>query len=118
MLRHRARHAREEVAREIGRGVVRAVGQRVAAVEEAPQRVVDLHALVDAEAHAGVVHLAPLLVDLLALVVAEGREEVIEVGIRLRRAVLPVELHAVAQQPAGVARGCGVVIADEQQMHR
>ena len=71
-----ARHAREELARQVRRRSVRGVGQRVAAVEEVPQRAVDLPAGVDAERDAGVGDAAALLRDLLALVALQPGEEV------------------------------------------
>ena len=42
VLGHRLRHPREEVARQVGRGAVRLVGEGVAAVEEVPVCVADL----------------------------------------------------------------------------
>jgi hypothetical protein len=48
---------------------------------------------------AGIAYLAPLLADFLALALRQCRQKSIEIGIAL---VLPVKLHAVANQPAGL----------------
>ncbi len=72
---HVSLHAREEVAAEIGRGMVQRVGQRVALVEEVPKLGVDRRALVGAEADAGLEHATALLRDLLALVALQAGQE-------------------------------------------
>ena len=63
----------EEVARQVGRGVVRAVGQGVAAVEEVPVGRVDRGALgMHVKVMPGVGDAAALLLDLLALVALQA----------------------------------------------
>jgi hypothetical protein len=52
-----------------------------------------------ADGDAGIAYLAPLLADFLALALRQCSQKSIEIGIAL---VLPVKLHAVANQPAGL----------------
>ena len=118
VLRHRAGHALEEIAREVRRRVVRAVGQRVAAVEEIPFLRRDLVALVHRERDARIGDAAPFLLDLLALLALQAGQEGDEVGVGHRLGVGPVELHRAAHHPACVGGGLLVLRVEEQQMRR
>ena len=88
LLRHRLRRAGEEVARQVGRRVVRAVGEACSSGRRSPSRRRRSAAPIAArEGDAGLGDAAPLLLDLLALLALQAGEEVGEVGIRRRRAV-------------------------------
>ena len=91
------------------------VGALVAAVEEIPILWRDGSSLHTAEAHASVGHLASLLPDLLALVLRQRGQEVVEAGIG-RSCVFPVKLHGLAQHHAGFAAGLQIVFAGKQQV--
>jgi hypothetical protein len=94
------------------------VGAAVARVEEVPVRLVDRGALQRAEAHAGFRHPAPFLRNVLALVALQRAQEGGEVGAGLRRIGLPVELHALADQPAVLLQGGAVLVGGKQQVCR
>ncbi|MCY1222830.1 hypothetical protein D9M72_349350 [compost metagenome] len=102
-----------------------AIGLAVAAVEEAPGLVVDLAAAQVAEADAGLRHLAPLGADVLALLLRQRGQEVVETGVRLTEALAatfaaigPVELHAVPHQHAGLLHQPGFGLVGEEDMQR
>ena len=95
-----------------------AVGAHIALVEEVPQVGVDLVGLVHGEGDAGLGHAPPFLLDLLALLALQAGQEGGEVGIRGRRVLGPVELHALARQPALGGDHRGLVGLMEQQVHR
>ena len=94
------------------------VGQRVAAVEEVPQRVVDRDALVRGEGDALLQHAAAFLLDLLALVALQAGQQFGEVGNGAFCVLCPVELHALAQQPAGGGEGGLVGFVAEEHVCR
>ena len=99
----RARDAREELAREVGRRAVLAVGAPVARCEEVPVGARSPRGPVTrtSSTPASATRL-PLLADLLALVVRERGEEVVEVAVA---GVAPMELHAGAlEQPHAAQR--------------
>src|SRR5437660_9115113 len=93
MLRHRGGDTQEKFRREIRRRVMRPIRRCVAVVEECPVAVRDLASDNAPEDDAGVPQPPPLLLHLLALVVVERREIVVEIAIT---GVLPFELNAVA----------------------
>ena len=118
VVRHRRRHAGEEVARQVGRGMVGAVGEGVAAIEEVPVALADVRALVRREADPRVVHAPPFLLDLFALVSMQARQKLSEVGIRRVVAIGPMKLDRAAQQPAGLLRSGAVRVVEEQHVGR
>ena len=98
--------------------MVRLVGQRVAVVEEAPQRLVDFGSQVHGEANALLGDLAAFLLDLLALVALQPGQQITEVELGLRRVLRPVELHPFAQQPACALEAVAVVLVDKKHVYR
>ncbi len=111
VFRHRLAQLQEELQREVGHGAVSAVGAHVAVGEEHPVLLRDLAAAQVAELHAGIAHLASLLADFLALVVAHLAEVIVEAAIA---GVEPVELHAVADQHAGILEHVALGLVGEQ----
>ena len=97
---------------------MRLVGEPVAAVEEVPGGFVDLAAFQRREMHALFSHAPPLLLDLLALVAVQAGQKICEVGKWLWLAVLPVELHPVAQQPAATFGLLRFAFAQKQKVGR
>ena len=98
--------------------MVGAVGQRVAAVEEVPRRFIDSRALELLEVDARIENAPALLSDLFALLALQTAGEFVEVEVGLGAAVLPMELHPFAQQPASALTGGAVGLGQEQQMGR
>jgi hypothetical protein len=88
-------------------------GVAVVAVDVAPQRGVDLVAVARFDAQAGLGDGAALALELLAFLRGEAVEEVGEVAVA---AVQPVELHAAAQQQAGVLQRLTFRLAHEQAL--
>jgi len=115
VLRHGRADAQEKVEIQVGRGKMRLVGVAVAAVEQAPVRLGDVGAAHAAQRDAGRGHLAPLGADVLALLVFERGEEFVEIAVS---GVEPVELHAAAQQVAGIGQLPGLLLGDEQDVGR
>jgi len=68
-----------------------------------------------AEHHPGLADLAPFLADLLAFVLAQGRQEVVEVPVSAGWRT-PVELHVVPHHHAGCLAGLQVCIAGKQDV--
>jgi len=95
---------------------VRLVGQRVAAVEEAPQRFVDFAALMHGELDALFGDTPTFLLDLLAFVTLQTGQQFAEFALWLGFVLGPVELHAVTQQPAGALEGFTVGLINEEQV--
>ena len=95
--------------------MVRAIRALVALEEECPVRGADLGADLADERHAGLGEPAPLLPDLLALVVVERRQEIGEIAVA---AVAPVELQAVAHQHARRRAFARLRLVDEQHVQR
>src|SRR6185295_9587818 len=88
-----------------------AVGAGVAAVEERPVTIADVAPIAPFERDARLTNLAPLLLDLLPLLVIETAEKIVEAAIARIR---PVKLHAVAEHHAATGeRLC--VIGDRKQ---
>ena len=71
----------EELARQVRRAAVGAVGEAVAVVKEVPVRLADLRSLAHTEGHAGFAHIAALLADLFALGALHPGEEIVEVRV-------------------------------------
>ncbi len=88
----------KEIQVQVGRRTVFGIGMRIAAVEKAPVGLARLRAADVAEADAGLGHLAPLGTDVLALLLLQRRQEILEVAIA---GIDPVELDAAAQHEAG-----------------
>src|SRR5882724_2070638 len=99
MLRHGVGHADKKIASQVGRGMVRAIGEGVAAVKKIPVLCRDTSALVRGEADAGFVHTAAFLLDLLALFSLKAGQELREIGVRLWAAVDPMKLQRAAHHP-------------------
>ena len=102
MLRHLAPYALKKRQIEVGRVVVQAIGVGIAAVEKF--HVLGLQRVCSEASHhhAGFAHLAPLLADLLALVMRHGAEKLLEV---LPVMIAPVKLHPASKhQPALLQR--------------
>src|SRR5512143_3964535 len=95
--------------------MVRAVGARVAAMEEGPVGGRDLAADAPLEADARIGDLAPVLLQLLALVVAHRAEKIREVAIA---AILPAELDAVAHDHPSAGAGLRLRSRREQHVQR
>lgn len=106
VVRHGLADAQEEIEIEIGRGVMRGVGMAVAAVEEAPVGFLDFLAAQGEKAHALLGHLAPFGQDVLAFLAVQRGGEFVKAGVAL---VMPVELHAAAQQEAGIGQRLGLL---------
>ena len=104
--------------REVGLLAALQVGLGVAAVEKIPIGGRDVCAFPDLELHPGLADLAALLQDFLALVAVQAGQEVVEIGKGLGLAVAPVELHAVAQQPAAALGLLRFGLAQKQQVGR
>src|SRR5581483_4322891 len=81
VLRHGPADAMEEVARQVRGRAVRAIRALVAAIEEVPVLGRDLGAQAARERDACLAELAPVLAHLLALVVVERGQKVIEARI-------------------------------------
>ena len=113
VLGHRVGQAVEKIAVQVGRIAVFEVGALVAAVEEVPVVRADVDASGPAEVHTGLGHLAPLLPDLLALLLLQAGQEVVEVG---HPPVLPMKLHCVAQHHPCLFAGRHVLWLCEQQV--
>src|SRR6185437_3761320 len=94
---------------------VRTVCIDVAAVEEVPVGGADVAAGTALERDARCRDATPLLADLLALVVIERGEVVVEVA---PAAIRPVELHAGARDHAGARRRRSVGAGGEQDVQR
>jgi hypothetical protein len=88
-------------------------GVAVVAVDGRPERGVDLVAMAGLDAQAGLGDGAALALELLALLRGEAVEEVGEVAVA---AVQPVELHAAAQEQAGVLQQLTFRLAHEQAL--
>ena len=109
------RDALEELERQVWRRVVGAIRAAVAVEEERQVAGADVAADAPLEPDARFAELAPLLPDLLALVVAHRREEIREVAIAL---VAPVELHAFARDHARGRRLAQLRLVDEEHVQR
>src|SRR2546427_2385263 len=82
------------------------VGSLVAAVEKGPVLCAHVRPVQGAKAHAGLMHLAPFLADLLALFLVQRRQKAVEIAVpgAIGALVAPVELHGAALHPAvGIA---------------
>ena len=90
---HGLAQLREEGGVEMRLAAVPRVGVGIASVEKGPVGVGAVAALDPAEAHPQAGELLPFLADLLALVVSERGEEIVEAGVAL---VEPVELESAA----------------------
>ncbi len=115
VVRHGRADAPEEVQVQVGRGVVRLVGVAVAAVEQHPVGVPGIAPAHAAQADARLAHLAPLGADVLALLVLERGQEVLEAGVAL---VQPVELHPAAQHEAGLRQLVRLLLGRKQDVGR
>src|SRR5439155_13939439 len=91
VLRHAAREQREEFAVEVRRRMMLAIGAPIAFYKEIPVGLLRFRAAEAAQHDPRFGDAAPLLADLLALVVGERGEEILEVAIA---GIAPVELHA------------------------
>ncbi len=115
VLGHRPADLQEAVEVQVGRRMVLAVGGPIAAVEEAPVGLGGRGAGYAAEGDARVVHAAAFGADVLALLLLQCGQEVIEAG---EPGIAPVELHSLPQQHAGIAHQSGFVGGGEQHMQR
>ena len=92
-----------------------AVSGAIAPVEEAPVGVRGGCAGDVTEGDAGLMHAATLRADILALLLFQRGQEVVEAG---EARIAPVELHAVPQQHAGAAQLLGFTGSGKQHMQR
>ena len=74
------------------------IGIAVAAVEQLPVGIRRVHAAYLAQGHARFLYLAPLGADILAFLVFQGGEELLEIRVA---GIEPVKLHATTHQVAG-----------------
>ncbi|KEH10136.1 hypothetical protein GY14_07590 [Delftia tsuruhatensis] len=118
VLGHLVRHGLEEGRLEVRGVAVFQIGAFVAAVEEGPVLGAHVGAMHCSKAHAGLVHLAPFLANLLALFLVQRGKKVVEVPVARTPGVLvaPVELHGAALHPAVGVAGCHILGIAEQQM--
>jgi hypothetical protein len=93
---------RPEAGRQVGGAPALVHRRQVEAMERVPERGRRRAAQHGAEGEAALRRLPPLAPDLLALARRQRAKERIEIGIAR---VVPVELHALAQQPAGLREG-------------
>ena len=115
IVRHGRADAQEKIQVQVGRRVMRAVGVVVAALEETPVGRACGSAPDLPEGDAGLLHLAPLGADVLALLALQRVEKLFEIAVTV---VQPVELHARAQQEAGRLQGLGLGLRRVQHMGR
>src|SRR5207237_7854891 len=101
--RHAAREQREEFAVEIRRRMMLAIGAPVALHEEIPVGLLRFRTAEATQHDSRFGDAASLLADLLALVVGERGEEILEVAIA---GIAPVEMHDGAFEAAAVAQRC------------
>jgi len=115
ILGHGPADAAEEIQVQVGRRIMRGIGVAVAAVEQLPVRVRGIRAAHPAQRHARFRHLAPLGADVLALLLLERGEELVEACVAR---IEPVELHAAAQHEAGLLQLARMLLGREQDVGR